>query len=156
MPKSEEPLPSRRDRAMALVFHLKSIPLFSGLGADALLPVAAITEQESFKAGEVIFEQGDAGEHLYVITRGQVEVVRGEERLASLGVGECFGEMAVLDRTKRSATVRTLEDTELLTTGREHFHDLLDLYPELARGIARVLTERLRKATQPDEPEGEN
>ncbi len=133
---------------MALVFHLKTIPLFSGLGADALLPVAAITEQASFGSGEVVFEQGDAGEHLYVITRGKVEVVRGEDRLAQLGVGECFGEMAVLDRTKRSATVRTLEDTELLTTSREHFHDLLDLYPELARGIAHVLAERLRKATQ--------
>ena len=145
-PPSVDASLSRRDRAMVLVFQLKRIELFAELSAEVLLPVAAIVAPIRMAAGEVVFEQGEEGSHLYVIASGQVEVVRDEVRLALLAAGECFGEMAMLDRTTRSAMVRSVVASELLQIGREDFYDVLDMYPQLARGVAKVLARRLRKA----------
>ena len=72
----------------------------------------------------------------------------GGDRVAVLGVKECFGEMALLDQSARSASVRAIKDVELLAISRDDFQDLLDLHPALARGIIRVLTQRLRVATE--------
>jgi len=139
---------SRRDRSLALVFKLRGVPLFKGLSADELLPVAEIATEAAYEPGDTIFEQGAQGEHLYVISSGSVEILHGGERIAKLGAGECFGEMALLDRTTRSATVRALEDTKLVATAREDFNDLLELYPALARTIANVLVARLRESNR--------
>ena len=138
------PAHSKRDRALELVLRLRDNPLFAGLSADEVLPIATITEQKSFPAGEVIFKEGAAGEHLYLISRGRVEVLRDDKHLNELGVGECFGEMALLDSAPRSATVRALDDVSLVTIAREDFMDLLDVYPAIARAIALVLAGRLR------------
>ena len=140
--------PSIRDRAMTRVFQLRAIDLFAELSAEALLPVATIARPTCYQQDEIVFTEGSAGEHLYVITDGQVEVTRGGERLALLSAGECFGEMAMLDQTTRSATVRAVVTTQVLAASREDFYDLLDLYPELAHGIARVLVARLREANK--------
>jgi putative Mg2+ transporter-C (MgtC) family protein len=79
---------------------------------------------------------------------GEVEVLHGGERVAVLGVKECFGEMALLDSSVRSASIRVRNDVELLVIARDDFQDLLELHPALARGIIRVLTHRLRIANQ--------
>jgi CRP-like cAMP-binding protein len=146
----DAPAESRRSRPLELVFQLHAIPLFKGLGAEELLPVAGIATHVSHAAGEVIFEEGALGDHLYVTSSGRVEISRGGQRIAELGPGECFGEMALLDRAPRSATVRVLEDARLVAIARDDFHDLLDLYPAIARAIAVVLAARLREATSRD------
>jgi CRP-like cAMP-binding protein len=130
--------------AMESLFHLRGIPLFAGLDAEQLLVVADIATQARFSAGETIFEEGSAGEHLYLITEGTVEVVAAGEQVAVLAAGECFGEMAVLDHTVRSATVRALADTTALAIAREDFGELLDLHPALARSVMTVLSRRVR------------
>ena len=145
MPADDDQETSRQDRSLALVFQLRGVPLFKGLSADELLPVAKIATEASFEAGETVFEEGAEGEHLYLISSGSVEVLHSGDRIAELGSGECFGEMALLDRTTRSATVRALEATTLVATARDDFNDLLELYPALARTIANVLVARLRE-----------
>lgn len=127
---------------------MKAIPLFAGLNAEQLLPIAEIAVTRQFTAGETIFEEGSVGDELYLITAGQVEILRGAKTVASLGVGECFGEMALLDRSPRSATARAALDTTVLATPQEDFQELLNLYPMLARQIAEVLGQRLRAATE--------
>ena len=78
---------------------------------------------------------------------GSVAVLRHEERLALLGANECFGEMAMLDQTVRSATIRAEAPLNLLAIAREDFLDLLDLYPALAKSVISVLIGRLRSTT---------
>ncbi len=139
------PVPSRRDVAMARVFRLRDIPLFSGLTADELLPVGEIATEATLASGAVVFEEGDPGERFYVLTSGRVDVLSNGRRLATLGPGECFGEMALLDGTTRSAAVRAVDDCTVLVMNRSDFLDLLELYPGIARAIAVVLVGRLRE-----------
>jgi CRP-like cAMP-binding protein len=135
-----------RKDAMRHVLELRGLPLFSGLSADDLVPVAAIAEARTFASGETLFEQGDEGQHLYIVTQGAVDVSRGGQVLARLDKGQCVGEMALLDDAPRSATVRTTEETTVLAIARDDFHDLLDLYPALSRQITAILVERMRAA----------
>jgi len=132
---------------MDMVFLLKSVPLFAGLSGEQLLPLADIVQRVSFERGDVVFEQGQPGSHVYLILRGGVEVIHDGERVANLGVKECFGEMALLDQGARSASIRCLDDAELWAISRDDFQDLLDLHPALAKGVITVLTARLRDAT---------
>ena len=124
---------------------LRAAPLFSSLSAEALLPVAAMCDEISLDEGEVLFETGDAGDSMFVIVSGQVEVVRGGSVIARLGEGECVGEMAALDWEPRSATVRARVASQLVRLERNDLMDLLTDYPELVRSLARVLVERIRK-----------
>ena len=124
---------------------LRTAPLFSSLSAEALLPVAAMCDEISLDEGEVLFETGEAGDSMFVIVSGQVEVVRGGSVIARLGEGECVGEMAALDWEPRSATVRARVASQLVRLERNDLMDLLTDYPELVRNLARVLVERIRK-----------
>lgn len=129
------------DKALAL----RAAPLFSSLSAEALLPVAAMCDEVSLDKGEVLFETGEAGDSMFVVVSGEVEVVRGGSVIARLGEGECVGEMAALDWEPRSATVRASADTHLVKLERNDLMDLLTDYPELVRSLSRVLVERIRK-----------
>lgn len=133
---------------MDMVFQLKGVPLLSDLSGEQLLPLTDVVQTVHVEAGELVFAEGEPGNHLYVILEGEVEVLRGDERVAALGVNECFGEMALLDSSARSASIRALKNVELLALARDDFQDLLDLNPALARGVIRVLTQRLRVATE--------
>lgn len=133
---------------MDMVFVLKGVPLLSDLSGEQLLPITDIVQHVHVDVGDLVFAEGQPGNHLYVIVEGQVEVLRGGDRVAVLGVKECFGEMALLDQSARSASVRAIKETELLVIARDDFQDLLDLHPALARGVIRVLTQRLRVATE--------
>jgi CRP-like cAMP-binding protein len=75
-----------------------------------------------------------------------------KKAIATLGPGDAFGELAVLDAGPRSATVLTLEETEVLRIGSEEFYEVLQEQTELAEGVIRVLTQRLRNAAEPVSP----
>ncbi len=130
------------------LFRLRQVPLFAGLASEQLLVVAEITKLVHYTAAQTVFVQGSAGRELYVIVEGAVEVVAAGKKIAELSTNDCFGEMAVLDRTERSATVRAIADTTLMVMGRDDFGDLLDLHPALARGVLTVLAERVRASLQ--------
>jgi NADH dehydrogenase len=102
--------------------------------------------REHFEAGDDVFRQGDLGDRLYIIVKGAVDVVREDERgetvLARLGPGEYFGEMALLQRTTRNATVRAAETTDLLSLPQGEFSVLAAHLPELRRGFERVAEQR--------------
>jgi NADH dehydrogenase len=121
---------------------------------DLLLPADIVqikTEKtpgigrEHFEANEVIVQQGDRGDRLYVITDGEVEVVRQDEKsdivLAKLGPGECFGEMALVSDQPRMATIRSRTGVNVLTVDREAFNALFAHLPPL-RGVFQQLIEQ--------------
>jgi len=128
------------------ILFLKSAPVFAQLSGEDLAPLARMAEVQSFACGERIFTEGEMGDALYVVVRGSVAITRSQTRLASLGAGEAFGEMAVLDEVPRSATAEAVEETELLRIGSEEFYEMLHEQVEIAEGVIRMLTHRLREA----------
>jgi CRP-like cAMP-binding protein len=123
---------------------LRAAPLFASLSADALLPVAALCHQVDLARNQVLFEAGEVGDALFVVVTGKVRVMRGDLLIARLGAGECVGEMGALDLEPRSATVAADEASRLIRLERNDLMDLLTDYPELMRGLAQMLVERIR------------
>ena len=128
---------------------LASIWLFSGASKEDLEKLATFAFSKSYGPGEVIIEEGRTGNGLYVIASGRVEVVKGlntenAQHIAILGAGESFGEMALLGEWPRSASVRTLEDTECMGIDRWMFLAQIRKQPHLAITMLEVMADRLR------------
>lgn len=134
---------------------LKQAVLFSTLEEDELTAVSEICKEQSFKFGQTIFKEGEPGNRLYLISKGEVRISRqvpgsGEEALTVLKPGACFGEMAVFDRSERSTDAIANTDCTLVTITRSDFEMLLDFNHEIAFkvlwAVTRLLCERLRTA----------
>ncbi|RME22315.1 MAG: cyclic nucleotide-binding domain-containing protein, partial [Deltaproteobacteria bacterium] len=139
-----------------IVGFLLETPIFSDLEPAGLADIVGIMQVQRLRPGQVIFRQGDAGDAWYVIYDGAVDVlhdgISGRVRpVARLVARACFGEMAVLDGSTRSATVRSSRDTVLFRFPRGPFQELLDegnlAAYQLVLGMARVLSERQRRLT---------
>jgi len=128
------------------VLFLKSIELFSQIPGEDLARLALIASEETREQGEEIFAEGEDGDALYLVLDGKVRVHRGERGIAELGERECFGEMAILDASPRSASVTSIAESHLLKISREDFQEILGEKPEIAMGVIKVLTARLRSA----------
>ena len=127
------------------------VDLFQGLDQRHLTHLARCTKVERFEPGQVVIGQGDVGHALYIVVSGLVEVRRerpGQEPLIlhTLGSGQFFGEMALLDDYPRSATIIAVEDTECLTLWKWHFRIALESHPEIAVVMLPELSRRLRQA----------
>lgn len=127
---------------------LETVPLFAEVPGRVLTDLVPIVKEIRRSERDVVLEKGDAGDHMYVIVKGQVRVHDGAHTLNHLGKGEVFGEMALLEPELRMASVTAVEDTHLLRLHRESFQRLMAGHPEMARGIIRVLTQRLRSQAQ--------
>jgi len=133
------------------ILMIKKTNLFHGVSTEELRVVANEFEEELFFSGDIIFLRGDLGEKMYVIDEGSVGVslqqqTRDNEFVAVLGAGECFGEMGLLDGSPRSATVKVLSSARILSLEKGRFRGLIINYPELAFGIMRSLSARLRSS----------
>jgi len=128
------------------ILFLKSAPVFERVSGEDLAPLARVAEVETYSPGQTIFSEGELGDALYVIVRGKVAINQEGATIAALGPGEAFGEMAVLDNEKRSATTVALEECEVLRIGSEEFYEILHEQVEIAEGVIRLLSTRLREA----------
>ncbi len=130
---------------------LQGVPIFRFLNYQELVKVASLTELRHFVADEVIFNEGDEGEELFVVLSGGVRVTKGEQTLVEFGQGEHFGEMALIDREPRSASVSAVDDTRLLVMKRADFFHIIkherDMAVKLLWQFLGVLTERLRSTS---------
>jgi len=132
---------------------LRSIPLFEGLSEEDLQALSATLELRSFKAGQMIFAQGDSGSSLYIIEHGDVNIhLPGEASqrisLKDLGRGEYFGELALFDEKPRSASALATTDTALLELQRSTLENYLDKRPRAAMAILRTMGEHLRETNR--------
>jgi ATP/ADP translocase/HEAT repeat protein len=131
------------------ILLLRTVPLFERLSGEDLASLARLATGELREPGEIVFKEGERGDALYVIVRGAVEIRRGaDDVIAVLRAPDVLGEMAVLDESPRSATATAVEGTELLCIGSEEFHEALRDRFEVADGVIRLLTQRLRAADQ--------
>lgn len=136
---------------------LSGSPLFDMLSNQELEYVADLSRPRKLAVGQVIFEEGELGDSLYVISSGEVEVVRKDSKgqprvLATLTAPQFFGEMSLIDKEYRSATVRAKTDCELLHLTAENLTTFRkqhkDGFTFVVINIARVLSSRLREANQ--------
>lgn len=134
------------------VLLLKSVSLFSHVPDTLLLEIASIVRDEHAQEDETILNQGDLGDCMYVIVNGRVRVHDEEQTFAQLADSDVFGELALLDAEPRAASVTALEETYLLRLDQETFYELIADYPEVLRGIIRVLSQRLRDANRRTTP----
>ena len=103
-------------------------------------------DEISAEAGEVLCEEGTTGHEFFLIVKGTASVKRKGRKVATLGPGKWFGELALLDRQPRSASIVADTDMELLVLEQRHFLGLLDSMPTLARKMLGALASRLREA----------
>jgi hypothetical protein len=152
MKKSSDPGETVMRTTLEKVLLLKTAAVFSKVDAEDLAPMAHAATEHEYEPGETIVAEGEVGDVLYLIVSGHVVVKRAGVELASLGPGETFGEMAVLDAEPRSATVIASEPTRVLAIASEDFYDVLHEQAEIAEGVIRVLTHRLRAADRAVDP----
>ncbi|HSE46619.1 MAG TPA: Crp/Fnr family transcriptional regulator [Gemmatimonadales bacterium] len=132
---------------------LRKVPLFAGLPETELVAFAELVRERSYPKGSVILFEDDPGDALYLVATGQVKVVLiGEDGreviLSVLGEGSFFGEMALIDDQPRSAHVIAMTDATVLMLRREDFQARLRRSPEIAIGLLRELSRRLRRADE--------
>ncbi len=140
---------SPADEALAIE-RLRALPLFASLDLDTLRGVAQRLLLRHVPAGEIVFQEGEVGDALYLVDTGRVEVVssllRRGEILARLGAGGFFGEMALLTGKSRTTGVRAVEDSNLWVLYRRDFEELTATHPSLGQALARTLSERLHES----------
>lgn len=130
---------------------LATVPLFGGLGAADLERFADVTRERAYSKGSVILFQDDPGDALFIVRSGRVKVVLiGEDGreviLGILGVGQHFGELALIDGEPRSAHVIAMEDAQLFVLRREDFRSRVSESPSIAWALLSELSRRLRRA----------
>jgi CRP/FNR family transcriptional regulator, cyclic AMP receptor protein len=129
---------------------LSGSPLFQMLADQELEAIAALCAPRQYLAGALIFEEGELGDSLYVIVRGEVDVLQQGVAIVTLGPPEFFGEMGLIDKEYRSATVRAKVDSELLRLSSENLTQFRQRHPDgftfIVMNIARMLSSRLREA----------
>lgn len=132
---------------------LGKVPLFGTLNQEELAAVARLAVAKFFHKNTIIINEGDDSDSLYVISQGKVKAFLSDPEgkevvLSTSGPGDYFGELALIDRAPRSASVMTLEDSQFLVIGRRDFEELLDAHPRIALQLMRGLTGRLRDLTE--------
>jgi CRP/FNR family transcriptional regulator len=132
---------------------LQSVPVFSALGVDELDQVARVAVPRQFEAGEVVFREGDQSDTCYVIRSGRVRAIREHQdgrtiTLANFGPGDFFGELAMFDDERRSATVEALARTEVVGILGGDMRRLLREHPDISVKLLAALGRRLRETNE--------
>jgi voltage-gated potassium channel len=118
------------------------VPLFDGLDATAIAQIMRLLRAQTADSGDIIVRRGDTAHSMYFIANGEV-VVELEGNHVTLGVGQFFGEIAVLRRARRSATVRATARTNLLVLDASDFHVLMEQEPRIAERVHTVMRDRI-------------
>ncbi len=127
---------------------LKQTELFRSVPEDLLETIDEQLSEVRLSAGETLFDEGDAGDAVYVIRDGVVLLRSGGVHLLARRRGECVGEFALIDDESRSATATAESDARLYRWDRQRFQETLSRNAEVARGIFRMLTGKLRQEVE--------
>jgi CRP-like cAMP-binding protein len=132
------------------IIHLKSIAIFEELSVQELAAVASFTSEQKNGAREILIKEYDLGEILYLMVEGEVSVIKGyrtenQSEITRLQAVNYFGEMALFDDGRRSATIRTEMPSRFLTLHKLEFGETVREYPQIGLNAVRVLSARLRR-----------
>lgn len=132
---------------------LASVPVFSTLEPDDMLAIASLAVPRSFEQGEVVFRKGDASDTCYVVRSGHVRAVREHPdgrtiTLATFGPGDIFGELAMFEDERRSATIETLEQATVVAILGPDMRRLMATHPMISMRLVVALGKRLRESNE--------
>jgi CRP/FNR family transcriptional regulator, cyclic AMP receptor protein len=126
---------------------IKRVPLFGSVSKAELEQIASIADEIDLPEGKELIVEGDTGREFFVLVQGTADVERGGKKVASIGPGDFFGEIALIAKTPRNATVRTTSPARALVITDRAFRRLLEDSPAIAVGVLGVLAERLAPTT---------
>ena len=123
------------------------MPLFSRCSRKELAEVASIADEIDLPAGRVLMREGERGTEFFVLLDGSADVLRNGRKINKLGDGDFFGEIALVSRSDRTATVTTSEPSRLLVITEQAFRALLDHAPQIQIRVLEALADRLAPST---------
>ncbi len=126
------------------ILFLRRVPLFSCMATAELTQVASIAREVTYPAGSRIIQEGEHGDHMFLIVEGEVLIQRGQTPVKTLGAKDFFGEMSIIDGEPRSASAVAQKDCLLLRIDKADFDELLATYNSMAISVVRALNQRLR------------
>ena len=126
--------------------HLAQVRLFRACSRKELTTIGRASDEVRVAAGKTIVEEGQTGHEFFLILEGNATVQRNGRKVATLGPGDYFGELALLDRGPRNATVKADGDMEVLVLGQREFSGVLDEVPTIAHKLLSSMATRLREA----------
>jgi CRP/FNR family cyclic AMP-dependent transcriptional regulator len=122
---------------------LKKVPLFAGCSKGELRELALVADEIDLKEGRTLVREGQPGREFFVLVDGSVRVSRGGRKLADLGPGDWFGEIALLTNTPRTATVTATSPIRVLVVTDRSFRQLVERIPKIALKVLASVGERL-------------
>ena len=129
-----------KDRKIELI---KKVPLFSRLSASGLKEVASVADEIDLPEGKTLTKEGERGREFFVLLEGSADVRQKGARIRTLGQGDFLGEIALVSKSPRTATVTTTEQTRALVITDQAFGALLRRSPQIQTGIVEALADRL-------------
>ena len=137
---------------MERILFFRRVPLFANLSPSDLKQVAAIAEEESFENGDILVQEGEVGDVMFIIVSGEVRVIASKDQkeveLARRKVGEYVGEIALISKQSRIATVVAVGTVHTLFINQKSFESLLRDRPDVSLAVIQVLCERLKEVGQ--------
>jgi ATP/ADP translocase len=132
------------------ILLLRGIEIFEALSVSELAAVASVTEEIICRPGDIIIKEGETGENMYLVIKGEVSVIKNQGKkdeieLDRISSGDYFGEMALFEDILRSATIRAEQESHLLVLHKQEFKEIVREYPQIALNICKVLSGRIRK-----------
>lgn len=136
---------------------LKDSQIFAGIDLNEVSAVADLCELKIFQKDEIVFNEGDPGDSLFLVNSGEIKIFKSitshyEETLVRLGKGSVFGEMSFVDRMSRSTSAVALERSELLSLSRERFDRLIEKDPalgaEVMKRLSEIICQRIRTTNE--------
>jgi CRP-like cAMP-binding protein len=125
--------------------HLAAVPLFAACSKKDLQKIARASDEVTIEKGRAIVQEGTTGREAFVLLEGTATVERKGNRVATLGPGQYFGELALLDHGPRTATVIADTQLQVLVLGQREFSGVLDDVPGLAHKLLAALATRIRE-----------
>jgi len=129
--------------------QLRAVPLFAGIPDRSIDAIGAVTREASYESGADLVREGEPGESFIILIEGAATVRQGGVELATMGPGDFLGEIALIDRGTRTATVTADQPVKGLVIGCDDFARLMDEQPPIRLGVLMALTERIRRHPVP-------
>ena len=136
----------KQRRLRKLVRSISQVPIFHELPAEEIAELVPSIESKTYGPGEVIIREGDAGNSVFIVEQGSINIAREDGTdLATLGEGDVFGEMALMTGEPRSATATAAEQCRLWFIEKEDFDEFIEKSPKLAHAVSRLVNERISR-----------
>lgn len=133
------------DDLIEKILVLKKVSVFSSLSAELLQSIAEIVQQEDIAEEQVIFNEDDIADGMYIVVKGGIDILKNNRRINFCGSGTFFGELALLDDAPRFATAIAKEDTQLFFIEKSDFNRLTDEVPEILRAVTQTIIGYIRQ-----------